>query len=65
MHHFPRDVLQRLYHALIECHLIYAIPECGSTFQTYLDKLIAYQNKAVKTIANGKWNNSSNSLYMN
>ena len=47
-HYLPRDILLQLYHALIDCHLIYAIPAWGSTFHTYCDKLIAYQNKAVK-----------------
>ena len=53
----------QLYHASIDCHLIYAIPAWGSTFHTYFDKLIAYQNKPVKTIAKAKWNDSSSPLY--
>ena len=62
-HYLPRDILLQFYHALIDCHLIYAIPAWGSTFHTYFDKLIAYQNKAVKTIAKAKWNDSSSPLY--
>ena len=61
--HLPQDTLWQLYHVLIECHLINAIPVWGSTFYTYFDKLIAYQNKAVKTIAKAKWNDSSSPLY--
>ena len=53
-----RDILLQLYHVLIERHLINAIPEWGSTFQTYFDKLIDYQNNATKTIAKAKWNDS-------
>ena len=50
-HYLSRYILLQLYHALIDCHLIYAIPVWGSTFHTYFDKYIANQNKAVKTIA--------------
>ena len=53
----------QLYHALIECHLIYAIPVWGSTFQSYFDKLNTYQNKAVKTISKAIWNDSPSPLY--
>ena len=52
-----------LYRALIDWHLIYTIPAWASTFHTYFDKLIAYQNKAVKTIAKAKWNDSPSPLY--
>ena len=61
-HYLPRDILLQLYHALIDCHLIYAITAWGSTFHTYFDKLIAYQNKAMKTIAKAKWNDSPSPL---
>ena len=61
--YLPRDILLQLYHALIECHLIYAIPVWGSTSQTYSGKLISYQNKAVKTVAKAKWNDSPSPLY--
>ena len=62
-HYLPRDILLQLYHALIYYHLIYAIPVWGSTFHTYFDKLIAYLNKAVKTIAKAKWNDSPSPRY--
>ena len=62
-HYRPRDILLQLYHALIECHIIYAIPVWSSTFQTYFDKLITYQNKSVKTIRKDKWNDSPSPLY--
>ena len=53
----------QLHHALIECHLIYAIPVWGSTCQTYFNKLIFCQNKAVKIIAEAKWNDFTSPLY--
>ena len=53
----------QLYRALIDCHLIYAIPVWGSTFHIYFEKLIAYQNKTVKAIAKAKWNDSPSPLY--
>ena len=62
-HYLPQDILMQLYHALIDCHLTYAIPVWGSTFHSYFDKLIAYQNKAVKIIAKAKWNDSPSPLY--
>ena len=50
---------------LIECHLLYAIPVCDSTFQTHFDfdKLITYQDKTLKTIATTKWNDSPSNFY--
>ena len=54
----------QIYQVIIECHLIYAISAWGSTFQTYSDKLISYQSKAVKTIAKATWNDSPSSLYL-
>ena len=62
-HYLSRDVQLQLYRALIDCHLIYAIPVLGSTFHTYFDKLITYQKKAVKIIAKSKWNDSPSPLY--
>ena len=64
-HYLSQDILLQLYHALIltECHLIYAILVCGSTFQIYIDQLFIYQNKAVKTIDKAKWNDSPSPLY--
>ena len=62
-HYLSRNILLQLYHVLIECHLIYATLVWGSTFQTYFDNLITYQNKAVKTIAKAKWNDFSSTRF--
>ena len=43
-HYLSQDIQLQLYHASIECHLIYAIPVWGSTFQTYFDKLTTCTN---------------------
>ena len=48
-HYFPRNIILQLYHALIECHLILAITVWSFTFHIYFNKLITYQNTAVKT----------------
>ena len=40
--------------ALIYPHLLYAIPIWGSTYNTYLHKIVALQNKAVKLISRVK-----------
>ena len=54
----------QLYHAVIKYYLRQVISVWSSTFQTYFDELISYQNKALKTIiAKAKWNNSPSSLY--
>ena len=52
---FPTEVLLQLYHALIYPHLLYAIPIWGSTYNIYLHKIVALQNKAVKLISRVKW----------
>ena len=62
--YLSRDILLQLYHAVIKHHLRQVISVWGSTFQTYFDELISYQNKALKTIiAKAKWNNSPSPLY--
>ena len=59
------DLLLQFYHSLIECHLIYAIPVWLSTFQTYFNKSISYQNKDIKIISQAKWNDSLSPLSVN
>ena len=60
---FPTEVLLQLYHALIYPHLLYAIPIWGSTYNTYLHKIVALQNKAVKLISRVKWETSAIPCY--
>ena len=48
----------QLIYDLFECLLNHVIPVWGSTSQTYLDKLISYQNEAVKIITKAIWNDS-------
>ena len=60
---FPTEVLLQLYHALIYPHLLYAIPIWGSTYNTYLHKIVALQNKGVKLISRVKWETSAIPYY--
>jgi len=39
-------------------YLQYALPVRGSTYKNNLQKLLRLQNKAVKFIASGQWNDS-------
>jgi len=50
----------QLYYTLIYSYLQYAL---GINRQKYLQKLLSLQNKAVKFIANGQWNDSPNPFY--
>jgi len=43
--------------------LQYIPPVWGSTYKSNLPKLLRLQNKAVKFIANGQWNDSPNPFY--
>ena len=47
------SVLCSLYYALFHCHIPYGIITRSSTYKTYLKKLAALQNKAVKIVGNG------------
>ena len=46
--YFPQKILLQLYHALIYCYLLYAIPIWGSTYKSYLRKISILQNKVVR-----------------
>jgi len=43
--------------------LQYALPVWWSTYKSNVQKLLTLQNKAVKHIANGQWNDSPNPFY--
>ena len=54
------SALCSLYYALFHCHIQYGIITWSSTYKTYLKKLATLQNKAVKIVGNGTWNNNNN-----
>ena len=48
-----KDALIKLYYALFHPHLLYGLVIRGSTFPTYLMKISTLQNKVVKLVGNG------------
>ena len=57
------SALCSLYYALFPCHIQYGIITWGSTYKTYLKKLATLQNKAVKIVGNGAWNDRATPYY--
>ena len=53
------SALCSLYYALFHCHIQYGIITWSSTYKTYFKKLVTLQNKAVKIVGNGTWNDSA------
>ena len=61
--HYLETALLKIYYTLIHSHLLYGLIIWGSTFPTYLKKLIILQNKAVKFICAAKFCGSSSLYY--
>ena len=57
------SALCSLYYALFHCHIQYGIITWSSTYKTYLKKLATLQNKAVKIVGNGTWNDRATPYY--
>ena len=62
-HYLPETTLLKIYYAQIHSHLLYGLIIWGSTFPTYLKKLITLQNKAVKFICAAKFCDISSPYY--
>ena len=62
-HYLPETALLKIYYSQIHSHLLYGLIIWGSTFPTYLKKLITLQNKAVKFICAAKFCDSSSPYY--
>ena len=62
IHYLPEKALLKIYFAYIHFYLLYGLI-WGSTFPTYLKKLITLQNKAVKFICAAKFCDSSSPYY--
>ena len=52
-----------LYHSLFQSHLLYGLILWGSTFKSYLKKLTSLQNKIVKIIGGGRWQERATPYY--
>ena len=57
------SALCSLYYALFHCHFQCGIITWSSTYKTYLKKLVTLQNKAVKIVGNGTWNDRATPYY--
>ena len=55
--------MQALYYSLIHTHLLYSLSDWGSTHPSYLKQLITLQNKAVKLIGGGLYNDKASPFY--
>ena len=62
-HIFPADALLKLYYSLLHPYLLYGPFIWGSTYITYLARLGALQNRAVKLIGDGNLRGSPNLIY--
>ena len=62
-HYLPETALLKIYYAPIHYHLLYGLIIWGSSFPTYLKKLITLQNKAVKFICAAKFCDSFSPYY--
>ena len=60
----PSKSLVTLYYSFIHSHLLYGLVVWGSTFPTYLDRLAALQNKAIRVIGGCNYNDSATPLYL-
>ena len=58
------SALWSLYYALFHCHILCGIITWSSTYKTYLKKLVSLQNKAVKILGNGTWNDRATPYYV-
>ena len=61
---FNNSSLLSLYYGIFHSHLqYYGILACSATYKSYYYKLAILQNKAVKIIGGGKWNDRATPFY--
>ena len=59
----PKDVLIKLYYALFHQHLLYGLVIWGSTYPTYSMKISTLQNKVVKLVGGGVFQDRATPFY--
>ena len=59
----PKDALIKLYYALFHPHLFYGLVIWGSTYSSYLMKISTLQNKVVKLVGGGAFQNRVTPFY--
>ena len=60
---FPAKTLISLYYSLLHPHQLYEIVIWASTFDSYTQRLLALQNRAIRINTNIRYIDSSNPLY--
>ena len=63
-HFLPQTILLQLYHTLVHSLLLYGIIIWGNTFPTYMQKLNALKNRAIKAISGTHFRNAVNPIYV-
>ena len=48
----PTSILLKLYYAILHPLLLYGVIEWGSTYKSFLQRLLSLQNKALRLITN-------------
>ena len=59
----PKDALIKLYYALFHPHLLYGLLIWGSTYPTYLMRISSLQNKVVKLVGGGAFQDRATPFY--
>ena len=59
----PKDALIKLYYALFHPHLLYGLVIWGSTYPSYLMKISTLQNKIVKLVGGGAFQDRVTPFY--
>ena len=63
-HYLNKPSLKKLYHSLISSHINYGLLVWGSTYPSYLTKLIKLQNKAIRIVNKSHWLDSVSLIYL-
>jgi len=59
----PSQVLKNIYHAFVNCHILYGMEMYGNTGYVYLDILYKLNNKLLSILQNKPLSNSLCDLY--
>ena len=59
----PKDALIKLYYALFHPHVLYSLVIWGSTYLSYLMKIRTLQNKVVKLVGGGAFQDRATPCY--
>jgi len=64
-HFFPRKNRLTLYYSITHSYFLYDFIVWGHTYTTYFEPLKKFQNKAIRIVADAKWDEPSLPLYQN